>query len=686
MLSNLKVLHVLCFFLYVSAFSRDLSKEAYDISDPKSRIPLPVGQAQDVYVHYDIDPTLISAGHEQEIVNYLMTLTDIMNRETFNAVEFNLVASSFSINSKNTDRSAMLELQTLKPLREEESHIWVHVTDYLASSIAGRFDLYTGEDRSYVIAATFDGEHYTHSERANVARMIGHLFGLDYTHVLSISYHDDGVIEPDYCGGGPNGAECSTKPAIGGSLMSRCQECPNLNGGSFYSAKPLTSFHPYQAEKIQEHYDDSKERLANIQRQKLRTSIPKEAESNICANEDEMCSCNGVVYFGPTISSGNPRIFGVEHVTGSVRCASGAEEKFADVFHGAQKSCYCDEGADLHDITYTPIDVEFTKGGTGECVVEGCGTTKQCSWNEYDGPQDIGYFTISGQPEWKCKQECLDRTQCNAYNFKDGHCRLFQNQPSTTSDSGIFSGSTCWVRPTFDEARYLQPAYQIRDIITGIPDEDSETTDEDSVKDVQYTMLNNEAVCANEASLIENEADCFHAISELGLETMEEPWVDFMPTGKEKKPAGCSFDSSKGMAHFNENLKDGVGLGHMNLAPICKVIYENAQWSKWSSWSTCSRKCGGGMQTQLRTCLSGNCVGANSRTKTCNNHACSGSGSPTCEFVAIPSDECPEKHDELPSCGNASPESLCEADFAQNGVAIVINNCGDSDVFRYICI
>lgn len=553
--------------------------------------------------------------------------------------------------------------QTDKVLREGESHIWLHVTDYLASSIAGRFGLYDGEDRSYAIAATFNLDRYTHNERTNPAHEIGHLFGLDHTHVLSLSYNDVDV-NPDQCGGGPNGADCSTKPAIGGSLMSYCQECPSIyNGGGFKSAKPLTSFHPYQAEKIQEHYDHYKSVLPDISRHKLRTFITNEALVNHCANEGQTCSCNGVVYFGPVISSTNPKIFAVQHVTGSVECSSGADKTFADVFHGKAKSCHCHEGADLHDVTFTPTDVEFINGGTGECQIE-CGVSKNCYWEEYDGPSNVGYFTIEGQPEWKCKQECLDRTNCNGFNFKNGNCRLFEIPPTGVSNSGMFYGSTCWKRPVTSANRYPQPAYQIGDVIIRHDDDEDE-----------YVMLGDREVCPSEASLIRTETECAHAINMLGLEVERNAWVGHKVG---KKPAGCSFHAEFGKPHFNTNLDDGVGQGKSGLAPICKVV---SVWSDWGSWSDCSADCGGGLQTQYRTCLGGSCFGENSRTQSCNTHDCS--SSTTCEYVAIPSNECPSGH--LPTCVNTSPGSLCEVNLVQNGVKFEINNCGNSDVFRYVC-
>jgi len=677
---------VLCIFLFASASARDLSRMQYDASNPKLRTPPPLNQMRDVYLHYDWDPSILleSGKTEHEMVEYLMTLTDIMNQETFNGADFNLVTSSFSENSKDTDRYVMQEFRDQKVMREGEAHIWLHVTDYLASSIAGRFGLYDGAERSYAIAATFNGDRYTHNERTNPAHEIGHLFGLDHTHVLSLSYSSEVDVNPDQCGGGPNGADCSTKPAIGGSLMSYCQECPSIyNGGGFKSAKPLTSLHPFQAEKMREHFDQYKHQLPEISRQKLRTFIPDEARSNLCAREGRTCTCNGVVYFGPTLSSSNPMIFGVEHVSGSVQCSAGADKTFADVFHGRSKSCYCHEGADLRDITYIPTEVDFINGGTGECVVEGCGVRKNCYWEEYDGPQNTGYFTIEGQPEWKCKQECLDRTRCNAYNFKNGSCRLFDNQPSTVSNSGKFYGSTCWKRPVEDLQRHPQPAYQLRDIV--VPGGGDGGDSEDCVgdcgdsndEDDQYVMLEEGEVCSSEASLIETEEECLHAVAHLGMDVLRNAWNG----SNRNKPAGCSFEDGRGKVHFNTYLQD-VGKGRRTLAPICKLAPTTAEWSDWGSWSTCSVHCGGGMQTQYRTCLSGQCIGSNSRTQTCNNHACT--GPVTCQFVAISSHQCPSGS--LPTCGvNTNSGSLCKANLQQNGIAFVINNCGNTDVFRYVC-
>ena len=55
----------------------------------------------------------------------------------------------------------------------------------------------------------------------------------------------------------------------------------------------------------------------------------------------------------------------------------------------------------------------------------------------------------------------------------------------------------------------------------------------------------------------------------------------------------------------------------------------NGGWSAWSAWSACSLSCGGGTQTQTRTCTnpppSGGgaaCVGPSSQSQACNTQAC----------------------------------------------------------------
>jgi energy-coupling factor transporter transmembrane protein EcfT len=59
------------------------------------------------------------------------------------------------------------------------------------------------------------------------------------------------------------------------------------------------------------------------------------------------------------------------------------------------------------------------------------------------------------------------------------------------------------------------------------------------------------------------------------------------------------------------------------LAPV------NGGWGAWSAWSACSLSCGGGTQTQTRTCTNPvpanggtNCVGSSFQSQSCNTQAC----------------------------------------------------------------
>ena len=48
-----------------------------------------------------------------------------------------------------------------------------------------------------------------------------------------------------------------------------------------------------------------------------------------------------------------------------------------------------------------------------------------------------------------------------------------------------------------------------------------------------------------------------------------------------------------------------------------------ATWGPWSMWSGCSRSCGEGRRTRLRTCRHGNtCVGLNQQFEPCNSQRC----------------------------------------------------------------
>ena len=62
---------------------------------------------------------------------------------------------------------------------------------------------------------------------------------------------------------------------------------------------------------------------------------------------------------------------------------------------------------------------------------------------------------------------------------------------------------------------------------------------------------------------------------------------------------------------------------------ICmyKFILVKGQWSEWSEVGQCSRRCGGGVQIQTRTCEGqlnegGNCPGKATKESKCNETPC----------------------------------------------------------------
>lgn len=60
-------------------------------------------------------------------------------------------------------------------------------------------------------------------------------------------------------------------------------------------------------------------------------------------------------------------------------------------------------------------------------------------------------------------------------------------------------------------------------------------------------------------------------------------------------------------------------------------LFPDGNWTRWTPWTTCTRKCGGGVQSRLRSCTnpqpsSGGqyCVGKASDTRMCNTQECAG--------------------------------------------------------------
>jgi len=632
MLNKMILIAFLCLLGFSQqSFPSDLSTVPVDLSDPKQGRdqPVPIGSLNDLYVHFNLDPTTIDlpevGGDVTKALEILMSTTEVWNRDSFNPVNFNLVVSGFSIASEDTG-GKQLELDT--DFYEGETHMVVHMSDIVTAAQALGGGLYDGKDRAYALASVWDAG-FTHMDRTNGPHEIGHLMGMPHTHAASRNWPNEISVDIDYCGGSPRGRkECFTAPEFGGTLMSYCHECPveTAQGqiSAFYRAKALTSFHPFIAMKLQERYESMKHNLADISYpNRLRTFIPEGASRNRCAREGQNCRCNGIVYFGPTVSSSSAKIFAVAESSGSVRCSSGANEAFPDVLHGHAKSCYCHANEDLLDVNYLPTEVEFTNSGVGECQFN-CRIRHECRWGF-----NKGYFDLDGQPEWKCKQDCLDRNDCQAYNHKNGKCRLYQRPPVSVVNSGEFSGSTCWMRPQGNIAREQQAQHQLF---------------RRGGTSSRWGSWSSWSACSGRC--------------ESGTQTRTRRCIG----------SGCRGSSSE----------------TRNCAGDCPT----STWGSWSRWSQCSKTCGSGSQSRTRQCNGSGCVGSSSESRNCNERECD-TVTGNCDWVAVAEADCPSRGlSTMRECSeNMSPGELCEADRRlPNGNDHDIDNCpGRYDVFRYEC-
>ncbi|XP_068740870.1 A disintegrin and metalloproteinase with thrombospondin motifs adt-1-like isoform X2 [Montipora capricornis] len=75
-----------------------------------------------------------------------------------------------------------------------------------------------------------------------------------------------------------------------------------------------------------------------------------------------------------------------------------------------------------------------------------------------------------------------------------------------------------------------------------------------------------------------------------------------------------------------------VGISMQKKPCIVMSCPVNGRWSNWQAWSECSKTCGNGTQIRLRTCTNpppkygGKCVGPNSQTKSCLVKSCTVDG------------------------------------------------------------
>jgi len=713
-------------------FSRNLRTVSIPEIDTSQNSLYPIGVLDDIYVHFDIDPDLITTSRsEGDLVEYIMSLTDIWNRDTFNSVNINLVVAGFSINAEsNPTYSALRKLKQDQPLREGEEHMWVHVNTGSGSSAsyADRFGLFYGKTKAYA-SVIFAGNKFPHMDLTTGPHEIGHLFGLLHTDQLSLGYnHVD--VAPDWCGQSPSGGDCKHKPAIGGTVMSYCGNCPG--------PVELSAFHPFNAAQLQDDFANRKSGLADISFQKLRTFIPSQASRNRCASQGRTCSCNGVVYFGPTVSQTSTKIFAVAQVTGSVKCDHGANERFPDPFYGSQKSCYCHAGGRLTDVSYIPTEVVFTSDGTGECAFTCPRSRNWCDFEFYHS-----------QPEWKCKQNCVADRYCIGYNWKNGDCRFYQStrhyppyiEDGIIDQTGDVSGSTCWRRPDADiDAAYPQPQYSTNGvpIVTNPPRPSTSATPETtdrvtpapsngdncfvaisssecpqgngrSLPECSNSM-NNGDLCEADRALPDGQSnynvdncdvyDVFRYICGSHVE----PGCSFVALRGSECPADngrylpkCSDNTIDGeLCEANAALPDGQSNYDINncgyydiFRKTCGSQPANPTWNNWSSWGQCSRSCGSGVQHRSRSCSGSGCAGDASESKSCRIASCStptwrswsswGQCSVTCGTgVQRRTRSCSERNCAGDSSESKSCTTSCsDVSFRRMGTGVCTSNSGE---------
>ena len=111
------------------------------------------------------------------------------------------------------------------------------------------------------------------------------------------------------------------------------------------------------------------------------------------------------------------------------------------------------------------------------------------------------------------------------------------------------------------------------------------------------------------AALLEDPDDCSAGINETNSCAMQNDAVNFAKV--KEKGLYVTIEAERGHGYRGDSALDDIKITNMP----CST------WAEWSNWGSCSKSCGGGIQTRSRQCFLNNklkCDGKFKEEQTCS--------------------------------------------------------------------